>query len=60
MKNIIIAGPSRSGKTTLARKIHAECGGFVISLDKLVAIFAEAYPQLNVRLNWDRKKQPTI
>lgn len=56
MKNIIIAGPSRAGKTTLARKINEELGCFVVSVDKLVAMFQGAYPQLDIRLNWDRKK----
>ena len=56
MKNIIIAGPSRAGKTTLARKINEELNYFVISLDKLVATFQGAYPQLNIRLNWNREK----
>jgi hypothetical protein len=56
MKSIIIAGPSRSGKTTLAKMLNAEFGCFVISLDKLVAIFNGAYPQLDIRLNWNREK----
>ncbi len=56
MKNIIIAGPSRAGKTTLARKISEELNYFVISLDKLVATFQGAYPQLDIRLNWNREK----
>ncbi|MCL1786929.1 MAG: hypothetical protein FWG38_02980 [Defluviitaleaceae bacterium] len=56
MKNIIIAGSARAGKSTLARKINAELGHFVIGLDKLVATFQEAYPQLNIRLNWNRQK----
>ncbi len=56
MKNIIIAGPSRAGKTTLARKINEELNYFVISLDKLVATFQGAYPQLDIRLNWNREK----
>lgn len=56
MKNIIIAGPSRAGKSTLARKINEELNYFVISVDKLVAVFQGAYPQLNIRLNWNRKK----
>lgn len=56
MKNIIIAGPSRAGKTTLAKKINEELNYFVISLDKLVATFQGAYPQLDIRLNWDREK----
>ena len=56
MKNIIIAGPSRAGKSTLAKKLSKELGYFVISVDKLVAVFGEAYPQLDIRLNWDREK----
>jgi hypothetical protein len=56
MKNIIIAGPSRAGKTTLARKINEELNYFVISVDKLVATFQGAYPQLKIKLNWNRRK----
>ncbi len=56
LKNIIIVGPSRAGKTTLARKINEELNYFVISLDKLVATFQGAYPQLDIRLNWNREK----
>lgn len=56
MKNIIIAGPGRAGKTTLARKINEELNYFVISVDKLIATFQGAYPQLNVKLAWNRRK----
>lgn len=56
MKNIIIAGPSRTGKSTLAKRINDELGYFAIALDKLVATFGGAYPQLDIRLNWDREK----
>lgn len=56
MKNIIICGPSRAGKSTLARKINEDLNYFVVSADKLVATFNGAYPQLNIKLNWDRKK----
>jgi len=59
LKNIIIAGPGRAGKSTLARKINDELGYFVIGLDKLVAIFGEAYPTLNIRLAWDWDKTRT-
>jgi len=56
LKNIIIAGPPRAGKSTLARKINEELGCFVIGVDKLVAAFQGAYPQLDIRLNWNREK----
>lgn len=56
MKNIIIAGPSRSGKSTLAKRINDELGFFAIALDRLVATFGEAYPQLDIKLNWNREK----
>jgi len=56
VENIIIVGPSRAGKTTLAKRINEELNYFVISLDKLVAVFQGAYPQLNIRLNWNREK----
>ena len=56
LKNIIIVGPSRAGKTTLARKINEELNYFVISLDKIVATFGRAYPQLDIRLNWNYEK----
>ncbi|MBN1692701.1 MAG: hypothetical protein JW845_04000 [Dehalococcoidales bacterium] len=56
MKNIIIAGPGRAGKTTLARKINEELNYFVISVDKLIATFQGAYPQLNIKLAWRRRK----
>ena len=56
MKNIIIVGPSRSGKSTLAKRIHDELNYYVIGIDKLVAVFQNAYPQLDIRLNWDRDK----
>lgn len=56
MKNIIIAGPSRAGKSTLARKINEELNYFVISVDKLVATLQGAYPQLNIKLAWNREK----
>ena len=56
MKNIIIVGPSRAGKTTLAKKINEELNYFVISIDKLVSTFEGAYPQLEIKLNWNREK----
>ena len=56
MKNIIIAGPSRAGKTTLAERLNEELNYFVISLDKIVATFGRAYPQMDIRLHMDYEK----
>ena len=49
MKNIIISGWGRAGKTTLARKVNEELNYFVINVDKLIATFHGAYPQLNIK-----------
>ena len=56
MKNIIICGPSRAGKSSLAKKLNEELNYFVVGVDKIAAAFGRAYPQLNVRLNWDYYK----
>ena len=56
MKNILIVGPGRHGKTTLAKKINEELNHFVINLDKLMTVFGKAYPQLDVRIAWDYDK----
>ena len=56
LRNIIIVGPSRSGKSTLAKRISDELNYYVISIDKLVAVFQNSYPQLDIRLNWNRDK----
>lgn len=56
MKNVLIVGPSRAGKTTLAKRLSDKFNYFVISLDKLVATFQAAYPHLDIRLNWNRDK----
>jgi hypothetical protein len=56
LKNILLSGPSRAGKSTLAKKISEELHYSVIHVDEMVAAFQGAYPQLDIRLNWDRKK----
>jgi len=56
MKNILIVGPGRYGKTSLAKKINEELNYFVINLDKLMTVFGRAYPQLDVRIAWDYDK----
>ncbi len=57
MKNIIISGSGRAGKTTLARKINEELNYFVINVDKLVATFHGAYPQLNIKFGVNPKDE---
>jgi len=49
MKNIIIAGPPRAGKSTLARKINKELGHSIINLDGFVWAFKKAFPQLGIK-----------
>lgn len=56
MKNILIVGPGRNGKTTLARRINEEFHHFVVHLDKLMTVFGKAYPQLDIRIAWDYEK----
>ncbi|UCD08495.1 MAG: hypothetical protein JSU79_09060, partial [Dehalococcoidales bacterium] len=57
MKNILISGSGRAGKTTLARKINEEFNHFVINGDKLVAVFHGAYPQLNIKFGVNPKDE---
>lgn len=47
-KNILIIGPARSGKTTLAKKLSKEKGYNIICIDNIVSGF-EAFPELNIR-----------
>jgi uridine kinase len=53
MKSIILAGASRSGKTTLARRLQKETGFSFISADALICTFEHIYPQLNIQHNLD-------
>ncbi len=58
--NIIIYGPSRIGKTTLAKKIAENFNYNVVSIDKLVASFDNIFPKLNInhsdRSGYSQKK----
>lgn len=47
-KNILIIGPARSGKTTLARKIAKEHNYNLISLDDIICGF-EGMPECNIK-----------
>ena len=56
MKNILIVGTGRQGKTTLAKKINEELNYFVIHMDYFMTTLDRAYPQLDVRIAWDAEK----
>jgi len=56
MKNIIISGTGRVGKTTLARKISEELDYFVFNLDRIVSVFHGAYPQMDIRFGGNIKE----
>ena len=49
-KNILIIGPGRAGKTTLARLIHQKYGYSVVRIDDIVTAM-EAFPSLGI--SWD-------
>jgi len=48
MKNIIIAGPPRAGKSTLARRINRELGHSIIPMDAFVQTFKRTMPKLEI------------
>ena len=48
MKNIILYGSSRSGKSTLAKLICKELNYSYVSIDKLVTAFEQAFPDLQI------------
>ena len=47
-RNIIIIGPSRAGKTTLAKKLNVELNYSVIGTDDLVIAFEEGMPRSGI------------
>ena len=46
MKNILILGAARSGKTTLAKQMADKFGLSIISVDAFIGAFQENYPDL--------------
>ncbi|MCL2386173.1 MAG: isopentenyl transferase family protein [Defluviitaleaceae bacterium] len=48
MKNILIWGPARVGKTTLAKKLQNKLGHSIVCTDSLVTAFGQSFPQLEI------------
>jgi len=49
MKNVLIFGSSRAGKTTLARRICQELGYNIAGTNLYVSALIQAYPQLGIK-----------
>lgn len=54
-KNIIILGPGRSGKTSLANLICKKMGYNIVKVDDLVCAFERVYPSTNISHSIDRQ-----
>ena len=48
MKNILIFGPSRAGKTSLAKRLQDEFNLNIVNWDVVIHAFAQAFPQLEI------------
>lgn len=56
MKNIIILGSARSGKSTLAKMIHEKYNYSIISIDSFVTALQDTFPNLGItHSNTDNK-----
>ncbi len=56
MKNIVVLGAARSGKSTLAREICHKFGFGIVSIDAMISAFEEIYPQIGIGHHKDCKK----
>jgi len=57
MKNIIIIGRSRVGKSTLANMIADKYNYQIIRTDIIRNTFKEVFPELNIKLTQLRKQK---
>ena len=48
MKNLMILGAARAGKTTLAKMVSQKWGYGIISVDALVSALQEVFPQIGI------------
>ena len=56
MKNIIILGAARSGKSTLAKMLHEEYNYSIISIDSFISALCDTFPNLGItHSNTDNK-----
>lgn len=53
MKNIIIFGCPRAGKTTMAKRLNKELKYNIISVDSIITAFQNSFPQLDIRHGGD-------
>lgn len=60
MKNIVIIGAARSGKSTLAKMLHKDLGLNIIGLDPIITAFHKAFPSLNISHAHSSTSKPLI
>lgn len=53
MKNIVIFGCPRAGKTTISKRLNEELNYNIISIDSIVTAFAGVYPEMQIRHGGD-------
>ena len=56
MKNIILLGAARAGKTTLAKKLNEELNYSVVNIDDIVTAFERSFPELEIGNGNDYEK----
>jgi len=55
LKHLIIAGPSRSGKTTLAKRISRDNGLSFLPFDSIISTLEDLYPQIGIKHQDDNR-----
>ena len=60
MKNILIVGPARAGKTTLSRVLNKKYGYSIVNLDNIVGALGKSYPILDIKQSGDDEKTSQI
>lgn len=60
MKNIIIFGTSRSGKTQLAKLLSTKLNYSIVMVDSLVSAFQNSMPELEINQQTEMENQSII